>query len=106
MDNELKVRLKSAAENVVRFSSLFQTLGTVLNILNYIFPIAAFLILVYIVSWMGVDPGWLYFAIGIPVIAVSWLIGWFQIAFLRGLSAFFLMRGLSELNQSNSPTSL
>ena len=41
--------------------------------------------------------GGLFLLGGFILAVLLWGVGWLQVALLRGLSAFFLMRGLSQL---------
>jgi hypothetical protein len=44
----------------------------------------------------GATSGWLFIG-AILVVLIVWVISWIQTGLLRGISSFFLMRGLREL---------
>jgi hypothetical protein len=90
--------LFSAANEVVRFSRVFKSLGDVLNVFNYI-VIGIALILLLAMVLVGSISGWLFLG-SVLVIIIVWVISWIQSGILRGMSSFFLMRGLRELKDS------
>ena len=92
---DLPAQLGSAANEVVRFSKIFKSIGDTLNILNYIF-IGVMILALVLVAASGSASGMVFFA-GILFILLVWVISWIQTALLRGLASFFLMRGLREL---------
>ena len=90
-------RLRLASEKVVKISSIFEMLGNVLNIVNYLVAIAILCVTFAIGS--TVENGGLLLLGGSLLAVLLWGVGWLQVALLRGLSAFFLMRGLSQLRK-------
>ena len=92
---DLPTQLGSAANEVVRFSKIFKSIGDTLNVLNYIF-IGVMILALILVAASGSASGMVFFA-GILFILLVWVISWIQTALLRGLASFFLMRGLREL---------
>jgi hypothetical protein len=88
-------RLKEASEKVVRISSVFGTMGTVLNICNY--GLAIILLCATFALSSYAENGGLALLVGFLITVLVWGLGWMQVALLRGLSAFFLMRGLAHL---------
>jgi hypothetical protein len=92
---DLPTQLGNAANEVVRFSKIFKSIGDTLNVLNYIF-IGIMILALILVAASGVASGMVFFY-GILLILVIGVTSWIQAALLRGLSSFFLMRGLREL---------
>ena len=92
---DLPAQLGSAANEVVRFSKIFKSIGDTLNVLNYIF-IGVMILALILVAASGSASGMVFFG-GILFILLVWVISWIQTALLRGLASFFLMRGLREL---------
>jgi hypothetical protein len=88
-------QLNSAANEVVRFSKVFKSIGDTLNILNYIF-IGIIVLSLLVILFTGNASVWLFLG-AILFVLVVWIISWIQTGLLRGLSSFFLMRGLREL---------
>ena len=88
-------RLRLASEKVVTISSIFEKLGNVLNIVNYM--IAVVILCVTFALGTTAENGGLFLLGGFILAVLLWGVGWLQVALLRGLSAFFLMRGLSKL---------
>ena len=91
MDN----RLRLASEKVLKISSIFEMLGNVLNIVNYV--VAVVILCVTFALGSTAENGGLFLLGGFILAVLLWGVGWLQVALLRGLSAFFLMRGLSHL---------
>jgi hypothetical protein len=92
---DLPTQLGNAANEVVRFSKIFKSIGDTLNVLNYIF-IGIMILALILVAASGTASGLVFFG-GILLILLVWVISWIQTALLRGLASFFLMRGLREL---------
>jgi hypothetical protein len=92
---DLPTQLGNAANEVVRFSKIFKSIGDTLNVLNYIF-IGIMILALILVAASGTSSGLVFFG-GILLILLVWVISWIQTALLRGLASFFLMRGLREL---------
>ena len=88
-------RLRLASEKVVKISSIFEMLGNVLNIVNYV--VAVVILCVTFALGSTAENGGLFLLGGFILAVLLWGAGWLQVALLRGLSAFFLMRGLSQL---------
>lgn len=94
-ESSIDERLKFASEKVIRISSVFSTLGSVLNVTNNV--LAVILLSATFAISSSVENGGLALLAGIGIAVVVWGIGWIQVALLRGLSSFFLMRGLAHL---------
>ena len=88
-------RLRLASEKVVKISSIFEMLGNVLNIVNYV--VAVVILCVTFALGSTAENGGLFLLGGFILAVLLWGVGWLQVALLRGLSAFFLMRGLAQL---------
>ena len=88
-------RLRLASEKVVKIASIFEKLGSVLNIVNYV--VAVIILSATFAIGTTAENGGLFGLGGLLLAVVLWGAGWLQVAFLRGLSAFFLMRGLAQL---------
>ena len=98
-DGSIDERLKMASEKVIKISSVFSTLGSVLNIANH--AIAVLLLCATFALSSSAENGGLALLVGIGLTMVVWGFGWIQVALLRGLSSFFLMRGLAHLKSLN-----
>ena len=92
---DLPLQLRNSANEVVRFSKVFKSIGDTLNVLNYIFIGISILGLI-VLFFAGATSGWLFIG-AILVVLIVWVISWIQTGLLRGISSFFLMRGLREL---------
>ena len=92
---DLPTQLRQAANEVVRFSRVFKSIGDTLNVINYIFIGLSVLGLIFLFA-AGATSGWIFLG-SILVILIVWIISWIQTGLLRGISSFFLMRGLREL---------
>jgi hypothetical protein len=88
-------RLRLASEKVVKIASIFEKLGSVLNIANYV--VAVIILSATFAIGTTAENGGLFLLGGFILAVLLWGVGWLQVAFLRGISAFFLMRGLSHL---------
>ena len=92
---DLSGQLRNSANEVVRFSKVFKSIGDTLNVLNYIFiGISVVGLLLLLIA--GATSGWLFIG-AILVVLIVWVISWIHTGLLRGVSSFFLMRGLREL---------
>jgi hypothetical protein len=94
-DSSIDERLKTASEKVIKISSVFSSLGSVLNIANHV--LAVLLLCATFALSSSIENGALALLAGIGLTMLVWGIGWIQVALLRGLSSFFLMRGLAHL---------
>jgi len=92
---DLPSQLRNAANDVVRFSKIFKSIGDILNILNYV-SIGLMLLALTLFVASGAASGSIVIP-GLLLILAVWVILWLQTALLRGLATFFLMRGLREL---------
>ncbi len=92
---DLPTQLRQAANEVVRFSRVFKSIGDTLNVLNYIFIGLSVMGLIFLFA-AGATSGWIFLG-SILVILIVWIVSWIQTGLLRGISSFFLMRGLREL---------
>jgi hypothetical protein len=92
---DLSGQLRNSANEVVRFSKVFKSIGDTLNVLNYIFIAISALCLIFL-FFASATSGWLFLG-AILVILIVWIVSWIQTGLLRGVSSFFLMRGLREL---------
>jgi type IV secretory pathway VirB6-like protein len=92
---DLSGQLRNSANEVVRFSKVFKSIGDTLNVLNYIF-IGISVVGLLLLLFAGATSGWLFIG-AILVVLIVWVISWIQTGLLRGISSFFLMRGLREL---------
>jgi hypothetical protein len=92
---DLPGQLRNSANEVVRFSKVFKSIGDTLNVLNYIF-IGISVVGLLLLLFAGATSGWLFIG-AILVVLIVWVISWIQTGLLRGISSFFLMRGLREL---------
>jgi hypothetical protein len=98
-DGSIDERLKMASEKVIKISSVFSTLGSVLNVANHF--LAVLLMCATLAISSSAENGGLALLAGIGLTMVVWGFGWIQVALLRGLSSFFLMRGLAHLKSLN-----
>ena len=93
--NSIDKKLKEASNRVIKISSVFGMMGSVLNVMNH--GLAVLLLSVTFALSSSAENGGLALLAGIGITLLIWGIGWIQVALLRGLSAFFLMRGLAHL---------
>jgi hypothetical protein len=93
--NSIDNNLREASNRVIKISTVFGTMGSVLNVLNH--GLAVLLLSVTFALSSSAENGGLALLAGIGITVLIWGIGWIQVALLRGLSAFFLMRGLAHL---------
>jgi membrane-anchored glycerophosphoryl diester phosphodiesterase (GDPDase) len=75
-------------------------LGSILNVLNYVVAVLL-LSATFAISSTAANGGLALLA-GIGATIILWGIGWIQVALFRGISAFFLMRGLAHLKSVSS----
>ena len=92
-----KTNLRNASEEVIKISKIFKNIGDWLNILNY--AVAALLVALAFFLGSQADNGGITLLLGLLSALIIWGIGWIQIAILRGISAYFLMKGLSEISK-------
>ena len=77
---------RDAAERVFRYGTLFEKIGSVLQILN---SVAAVLLVIFL---LFARPEGAYFFLGLLVIGLIWCISYLQTSFIRGLASYFQMR--------------
>jgi hypothetical protein len=82
-----------AAERVNRYGTLFEKIGSVLQILN---TIGAVLLVIFL---LVARPGSTYFFLGLLVIGLLWCISYLQTSLIRGLASYFQMRSLDYLER-------
>ena len=86
--------LNEAAEEVIKFSKVFKKIGDVLNTINYV--ASAVLVVFVVIAISSKQIQGLYILFAALLILVLWAVAWIQTGFLRGISAFFLMKGLKQ----------
>lgn len=96
----LQSQLDRAIEKVIRIASIFDRIGTVLNGINY--GLAFVLLCASFLIGSSSPNGGFALAAGLLITALVWLAGWIQVAILRGLSAYFLMKGLAQQKAINT----
>ena len=82
-----------AAERVNRYGTLFEKIGSVLQILN---TIGAVLLVIFL---LVARPGGTYFFLGFLVIGLLWCISYLQTSLIRGLASYFQMRSIDYLER-------
>lgn len=92
-----KTYLRNASEEVIRISKIFKTIGYWLNILNY--AVAVLIIALAFFFGSQAANGGFTLLVGLLSALIIWGLGWIQIAIIRGISAYFLMKGLSEISK-------
>ena len=78
----------AAAERVFRYGTLFEKIGSILQILN---SIGALMLVIFL---LFARPGGAYFFLGLLVIGLIWCISYLQTSFMRGLASYFQMRSI------------
>jgi uncharacterized membrane protein len=92
-DSQLS-ELSKAADQVIKFSKVFKKIGDILNTINYV-ATTILIIFVFIAIFSNQIDG-LYILFAVLIILVLWALAWVQTGLLRGVSAFFLMKGLRQ----------
>jgi hypothetical protein len=82
-----------AAERVFRYGTLFEKIGSVLQILN---SVAAVLLVIFL---LFARPEGAYFFLGLLVICLIWCISYLQTSFIRGLASYFQMRSVDYVER-------
>jgi hypothetical protein len=83
----------AAAKRVKYYGTLFDKIGSILNVLNSI-GAGVLLILLFFLDLQG-----LYVLLGILVIAVLWGFSYLQSSIIRGLASYFQMRSADYLER-------
>jgi hypothetical protein len=83
----------AAAKRVKYYGTLFDKIGSILNVLNSI-GAGVLLILLFFLDLQG-----LYVLLGILVIAVLWGFSYLQTSIIRGLASYFQMRSAEYLER-------
>ena len=83
----------AAAKRVNYYGTLFDKIGSILNVLNSI-GAGVLLILLFFLDLQG-----LYVLLGILVIAVLWGFSYLQSSIIRGLASYFQMRSADYLER-------
>jgi len=83
----------AAAKRVNYYGTLFDKIGSILNVLNSI-GAGVLLILLFFLDLQG-----LYVLLGILVIAVLWGFSYLQTSIIRGLASYFQMRSADYLER-------
>ena len=88
-----------AATRVSRYATLFEKIGTIVQVLN---SVAALLLVIILLSagFSGL-PGE-YIPLGLIGIGVFWTIGYVQTSFIRGLASYFQMRSIDFVERRKS----
>ena len=84
----------AAAKRVKYYGTLFDKIGSILNVLNSI-GAGVLLILLFFLDLQG-----LYVLLGILVIAVLWGFSYLQTSIIRGLASYFQMRSAEYLEKN------
>jgi hypothetical protein len=80
-----------AAKRTIRYASLFETIGKVIQTLNVIA-----VVILFFVGFFIPDPAWLKFAYWAAVL-VLWAISYVQTSLIRGLASYFQMKASDYL---------
>ena len=99
--NSLRVELSEevgadAAHRVFRYGTLFEKIGSVLQILN---SISAVLLAIFLFI---ARPEGMYLFLGLLIIGVIWCVSYLQTSFIRGLASYFQMRSVDFLERRKS----
>ena len=84
---------KDAAERVNRYGTLFEKIGSVLQVLN---TVGAILLVIFLIV---ARPSGVYFFLGLLVIGLIWCISYLQTSFIRGLASYFQIRSIDYLER-------
>ena len=85
-----------AAERVFRYGTLFEKIGSVLQIIN---SVAAVLLVIFLL-FARLEGA--YFFLGLLVIGLIWCISYLQTSFIRGLASYFQMRSADYVERRMS----
>lgn len=85
-----------AAHRVFRYGTLFEKIGSVLQIIN---SIAAVLLAIFLFIARPEGP---YLLLGFLIIGVIWCVSYLQTSFIRGLASYFQMRSVDFLERRKS----
>ena len=85
-----------AANRVMRYATLWDKIGNVLNILNII-GVIILSIFILISGFEGK-----YILLGLLLLAILWGLGYLQISIVRGLASYFQMRSADYLERKES----
>jgi hypothetical protein len=85
-----------AAERVFRYGTLFEKIGSVLQIIN---SVAAVLLVIFLL-FARLEGA--YFFLGLLVIGLIWCISYLQTSFIRGLASYFQMRSADYVERRKS----
>jgi hypothetical protein len=84
----------AAAKRVKYYGTLFDKIGSILNVLNSVGAGVLFILLFFL------DLQGLYVLLGILVIAVLWGFSYLQTSIIRGLASYFQMRSADYLEKN------
>lgn len=84
---------RDAAERVNRYGTLFEKIGSVLQVLN---TVGAVLLVIFLVV---ARPSGAYFFLGLLVIGLIWCLSYLQTSLIRGLASYFQMRSIDFLER-------
>jgi len=87
---------KDAAERVNRYGTLFEKIGSVLQVLN---TVGAVLLIIFL---MVARPSGAYFFLGLLLIGLIWCVSYLQTSLIRGLASYFQMRSIDYLERRES----
>jgi hypothetical protein len=87
---------RDAAERVSRYGTLFEKIGSVLQVLN---TIGAVLLVIFLIV---ARPEGSYFFLGLLFIGLLWCISYLQTSIIRGLASYFQMRSTDYLERRSS----
>jgi hypothetical protein len=85
-----------AAHRVFRYGTLFEKIGSLLQIVN---SIATVLLAIFLFI---ARPEGMYLLLGLLIIGVIWCVSYLQTSFIRGLASYFQMRSVDFLERRKS----
>jgi hypothetical protein len=80
-----------AAKRTIRYASLFETIGKVMQILNVVG-----VVILFFIGFFIPDPVWLKFAYWASVLII-WAFSYVQTSLIRGLASYFQMKASDHL---------
>jgi hypothetical protein len=90
LSDQIKIG-EEAAKRTIKFASLFESIGKVLQTLNVVS-----VVILFFIGFFIPDPAWLKFAFWAAVLII-WAFSYVQTSLIRGLASYFQMKASDHL---------
>ena len=90
LSDQIKIG-EEAAKRTIKFASLFESIGKVLQTLNVVS-----VVILFFIGFFIQDPAWLKFAYWAAVLII-WAFSYVQTSLIRGLASYFQMKASDHL---------